>query len=293
MSSANTFFDRAEKLIKRLEALFAFPEQEEIGEGVAWRWRTIAQHKRLEKITTFANLQLTDLLHIEKQKMELERNTKQFLSGLPANNALLWGPRGTGKSSLIKALFNEYSSQGLKLVEVEKSELTDLPEIVDRLRPFKHQFVIYCDDLSFDSGDAGYRGLKSVLDGSVLETPDNIIIYATSNRRHLVPEYQKDNQQSQILDGELHHSEAVEERVSLSERFGLWLSFQPMSQKKYLDITEYWLKKLDRAPKDLAEARAAALKWALLRGSRSGRVAHQFSKDWAGRSLLEKKDGSL
>ncbi len=293
MSSANTFFDRAEKLIKRLEALFAFPEQEEIGEGVAWRWRTIAQHKKLEKITTFANLQLTDLLHIEKQKMELERNTKQFLSGLPANNALLWGPRGTGKSSLIKALFNEYSSQGLKLVEVEKSELTDLPEIVDRLRPFKHQFVIYCDDLSFDSGDAGYRGLKSVLDGSVLETPDNIIIYATSNRRHLVPEYQKDNQQSQILDGELHHSEAVEERVSLSERFGLWLSFQPMSQKKYLDITEYWLKKLDRAPKDLAEARAAALKWALLRGSRSGRVAHQFSKDWAGRSLLEKKDGSL
>ena len=293
MSSASTFFDRAEKLIKRLEALFVFPEQEEIGEGIAWRWRSTGQNRRLEKITTFADVQLIDLLHIDKQKKELERNTKQFLSGLPANNALLWGPRGTGKSSLVKALFNKYSSQGLKLVEVEKSELTDLPEIVDKLRPFKRQFVIYCDDLSFDAGDSSYRGLKSVLDGSVLETPDNIIIYATSNRRHLVPEYQKDNQQSQILEGELHHSEAVEERISLSERFGLWLSFQPMSQTKYLDITEYWLKKLGQTPQDFAGARAAALKWALLRGSRSGRVAHQFSKDWAGRSLLEKKDGCL
>ena len=293
MSSSNTFFERAEKLIKQLEALFALPEQEEIGDGIAWRWRVTGDRKRLEEITRFAELQLNDLLHIDKQKFELERNTKQFLSGLPANNALLCGPRGTGKSSLVKALLNRYSSEGLKLVEVEKSELKDLPEIVDRLRSFKHQFVIYCDDLSFDADDSSYRGLKSVLDGSVLETPNNIIIYATSNRRHLVPEYQNDNQQSQVVEGEIHHSEAVEERISLSERFGLWLSFQPMNQKKYLDITEYWLKKLDPEPSDLAETRAAALKWALLRGSRSGRVAHQFSKDWAGRSLLDDKNGSL
>ena len=212
------------------------------------------------------------------------RNTRQFLKGLPANNALLWGPRGTGKSSLVKALLNEFANDGLKLIEVERQDLTDLPDIVEYLEGNDGRFVVFCDDLSFDEQDSTYRALKVVLDGSVLSTPDNLIIYATSNRRHLVPERLRDNLDATPIDGEIHQSEAVEEKISLSERFGLWLSFHPFNQTDYLTIVAHWLNDLGVA--DDEAARHAALQWAMLHGSRSGRSAYQFAKDWAGRRAL-------
>lgn len=258
-------------------------------EGVAWRWRTGGGNARLEPITRFNQITLEDLLHVERQKDALVRNTEQFLAGVPANNALLWGPRGTGKSSLVKALLNDFSAQGLRLIEVDRLDLVDLPEIIDHIEYSERRYVIYCDDLSFDENDATYRALKTVLDGSVLETPDNIVIYATSNRRHLVPERQSDNADTRVGDGELHHGEAVEEKISLSERFGLWLSFHPLNQERYLDIVEHWLKSLGTSQKDQESMRKAALEWALLHGSRSGRTAYQFARDWTGREALAAK----
>ena len=287
MGKADKFFSRAEQLIERLECLIPTPAKDELDDAVAWRWRTSGGAAgRLEAIRRFNRVRLADLLHIERQKEAVVRNTRQFLAGLPANNALLWGPRGTGKSSLVKALLNDYAAQGLRLVEVDRLDLTDLPDIVDRLHDSRGRYVIYCDDLSFDDNDATYRALKTVLDGSVLDTPDNIIIYATSNRRHLMPEHQSDNQRARIVDGELHQSEAVEEKISLSERFGLWLSFHPLSQERYLDIAEHWLKAFDADLSQPDTVRAAALQWALLHGSRSGRAAHQFARDFAGRQAL-------
>ena len=287
MGKADKFFSRAEQLIERLECLIPTPAKDELDDAIAWRWRTSGGAAgRLEAIRRFNRVRLADLLHIERQKEAVVRNTRQFLAGLPANNALLWGPRGTGKSSLVKALLNDYAAQGLRLVEVDRLDLTDLPDIVDRLHDSRGRYVIYCDDLSFDDNDATYRALKTVLDGSVLDTPDNIIIYATSNRRHLMPEHQSDNQRARIVDGELHQSEAVEEKISLSERFGLWLSFHPLSQARYLDIAEHWLKAFDADLSQPDAVRAAALQWALLHGSRSGRAAHQFARDFAGRQAL-------
>ncbi|HCU89241.1 MAG TPA: AAA family ATPase, partial [Gammaproteobacteria bacterium] len=228
-----------------------------------------------------------DLHHIDHQKKELLRNTHQFLHGLPANNALLWGPRGTGKSSLVKALLNAHMKDGLKMIEVERQDLIDLPDIVEKLDGNDGKFVVFCDDLSFDGQDGTYRALKVILDGSLLSTPDNVIIYATSNRRHLMPEYSSDNLDAYHSDGEIHQSEAVEEKISLSERFGLWLSFQPFNQENYLNIVKYWLTDFDVAGADEEDVRRAALQWAMLHGSRSGRSAYQFAKDWAGRTGLE------
>lgn len=290
MGKADKFFSRAERLIERLERLVPTPVDADLADAIAWRWRrSNGGPGRLEAIRRFNKVRLADLLHIERQKDALERNTRQFLAGLPANNALMWGPRGTGKSSLVKALLNDYAEAGLRLVEVDRLNLVDLPDIVDRLHDHRRRYVIYCDDLSFDDNDATYRALKTVLDGSVLDTPDNIVIYATSNRRHLMPEHQSDNQGARIIDGELHQTEAVEEKISLSERFGLWLSFHPLSQDRYLDIAEHWLKAFKADLSDPARSRAAALQWALLHGSRSGRAAHQFARDYAGQQALEKR----
>ena len=290
MSKADKFFERAEHLIDRLEQLVPQSDTEDLEDAIAWRWRTNGHSGRLQAITRFNPIALADLLHIDRQKDALVRNTRQFLSGLPANNALLWGPRGTGKSSLVKALLNDYASEGLHLVEVDRLDLTDLPEIVDRLHDTESRYVIYCDDLSFDENDATYRALKSVLDGSILDTPENIVIYATSNRRHLMPEHQNDNLGARIVDGELHQAEAVEEKISLSERFGIWLSFHPLNQEKYLDIAMHWLNVLGADSLESESVREAALQWALLHGSRSGRSAYQFARDWAGRTALGRCD---
>ncbi len=284
MTDAESFFRRAESLIDRLEQYLPAPAPAGLGEGIAWQWRKTNNVGRLQEITRFNQITLDDLHHIDHQKQELVRNTQQFLRGLPANNALLWGPRGTGKSSLVKALLNEYAKDDLKLIEVERRDLIDLPDIVEHLDGNDGRFIIFCDDLSFDENDSSYRALKVVLDGSVLSTPDNLIIYATSNRRHLVPERLRDNLDARPIDGEIHQGEAVEEKISLSERFGLWLSFHPFNQAAYLEIVDHWLADLG-VPRD-DSAHHAALQWAMLHGSRSGRAAYQFAKDWAGRRAL-------
>jgi predicted AAA+ superfamily ATPase len=225
---------------------------------------------------------LDDLLCMDRQKAELVRNTAAFVARRPANNALLWGARGTGKSTLIKAVFNAFIDQGLRLVEVEKTHLVDLPDIVETLEGRHERFLIFCDDLSFDAGDAGFTALKTVLEGSIVDPADNLLIYASSNRRHLLPEARVDNQDVQAMDGEIHPGEAVEEKISLSERFGLWLSFHPFDQDQYLAIVEHWLGRLGAGSCADEETRRAALAWARLRGSRSGRVARQFAIDRAG-----------
>ncbi|MFU8816680.1 MAG: ATP-binding protein [Pseudomonadales bacterium] len=237
------------------------------------------------------DIALEDLLWIDDQKQQIDSNTRQFLAGLPANNVLLWGARGTGKSSLIHALLNRYHDQGLRMVEVGKDRLASLPQIVQRLRDEPYRFVLFCDDLSFEADDASYKELKSALEGSVFKSSGNVLIYATSNRRHLLPEYASDNAQVKVLDGELHESEAVEEKISLSDRFGLWLSFYPFRQQAYLEVTAHWVTQLAREHglrltwND--EVRAAALRWALARGVRSGRTAQHFARHWVGKSLLE------
>ena len=288
MTDADNFFRRAESILDRLERFVPVQEPVDLNSAIAWRWRQSNNTAgRLQPIERFNSIALDDLHHIDHQKQELVRNTRQFLLGLPANNALLWGPRGTGKSSLVKAILNTYADDGLRLIEVERQDLVDLPDIVDQLHGNNGKFIVFCDDLSFDEQDSTYRALKVVLDGSVLSTPDNLIIYATSNRRHLVPERRADNLDAQPTDGEIHQSEAVEEKISLSERFGLWLSFHPFNQSRYLDIVDHWLieLKVPAAPNNMT--RTAALQWALLHGSRSGRSAYQFAKDWAGRQALE------
>ena len=287
MTPTESLLTRAEAVLARLEALLPPASPAALDDGIAWRWRKRNHQGWLEPITRFSNIRLDDLQHIDEPRTELERNTRQFLAGLPANNALLWGPRGTGKSSLVKALLNAYAPDGLRLIEVERQDLIDLPEIVERLAAHPGRFIVFCDDLAFDEHDQTYRALKTVLDGSVLGAPDNLLIYATSNRRHLVPERQRDNQDARYdEDGEVHQSEAVEEKISLSERFGLWLSFHQFNQSRYLDIVVHWLKQLGVSDPHSPEARHAALQWALLHGSRSGRSAQQFARDWAGRQGL-------
>jgi hypothetical protein len=234
-----------------------------------------------------ASVALSDLQGIDEQKTALARNTRQFVAGLPCNNALLWGARGTGKSSLVKALLAEHRAQGLRLIEVDAGDLVDLPEIVEPLADRRERFVVFADDLAFDADDAGFRALKAVLEGSVAAAPDNVVLYATSNRRHLVPEMMQDNRDTRAVDGEIHPGEAVEEKISLSERFGLWLSFHPFRQDAYLEIVAAWLQRIDPELPFDEDARQAALQWALARGARSGRVARQFALDWAGRARLE------
>lgn len=230
-----------------------------------------------------AQMRLVDLQEIDGQKAKIQRNTQQFVQGLPANNVLLTGARGTGKSSLVKACLNEYAPHGLRLIEVDKADLVDLPDIVDVVAGRPERFVVFCDDLSFEDGEAGYKALKSILDGSVSAASQNVLIYATSNRRHLLPEYMKENlSYTHTADGEVHPGEVVEEKISLSERFGLWVSFYPFSQDEYLAIVGQWLASFGVSPEDIETARPQALVWALERGSRSGRVAYQFARDYAG-----------
>jgi predicted AAA+ superfamily ATPase len=231
-----------------------------------------------------ATIRLADLQEIDGQKERLVRNTQQFVQGRPANNVLLTGARGTGKSSLIKACLNEFAPQGLRLIEVDKTDLVDLPDLVDLVAARPERFIVFCDDLSFDEGEPGYKALKSILDGSVAQSSDNLLIYATSNRRHLLPEYMKENlSYTHTEDGEVHPGEVVEEKISLSERFGLWLSFYPFSQAEYLAIVAQWLRHFGVSERAIEAARQESLVWALERGSRSGRVAYQFARDHAGR----------
>jgi predicted AAA+ superfamily ATPase len=254
--------------------------------GRAFRWRTHSHGGYLETVRDLSPIRLADLRNIDRQKADITRNTAQFVRGLPANNVLLTGSRGTGKSSLVKALLNEFADAGLRVVEVDRHLLHELPDIVALLHVRPERFIIYCDDLSFDEDDASYRALKTTLDGSLHAGADNIIIYATSNRRHLLPEYHAENQQAHYVEnGELHPGEAVEDKISLSDRFGLWLTFYPNSQDDYLAAVELWLGK-HGMPLDAA-ARSAALQWALARGNRSGRAASQFARDWAGRRGLD------
>ncbi len=241
--------------------------------------------------TELDDIQLDDLLCVDDQKRDLELNTRQFLAGAPANNVLLWGARGTGKSSLVHAVLNRYHEHGLRLVEVNKSRLSALPDIVVKLREEPLRFILFCDDLSFEADDASYKVLKSALEGSVFKSSGNVLIYATSNRRHLLPEYMSDNEQATFVEGELHQSEAVEEKISLSDRFGLWLSFYPFKQQAYLDVVQHWLARLSAA-NGVAyawddEVRAASLRWALARGVRSGRTAQHFARHWIGRLAVE------
>ena len=288
MNELEHFLQRAEQLIDRLETLIPTPPGEPDWDNmVAMRWRRRGKQSGLEAVAFHSRIHLADLLGIDRQKQQIDRNTRQFLRGLPANNVLLWGPRGTGKSSLIKALLNEYQGRGLRLIEVDKSQLEDLPDFVTRLHDRDEHFIVFCDDLSFEAADTGYKTLKVALDGSLSSTPDNVLIYATSNRRHLLPEYMQDNAATRVVDTELHHGDAVEEKISLSERFGLWLAFHPFDQSTYLEIVFHWLQRLDCGIDDRDAIRHHALQWALLHGSRSGRSAWQFARDWAGRKGLD------
>jgi len=276
---------RAAQLMDRIEA--ALPQTLSAPDwtlAIAWRYRKRSTgHGVLEPVRHVSNMGLADLQEIDGQKEKMQRNTEQFVRGLPANNVLLTGARGTGKSSLIKACLNAYSAQGLRLIEVDKSDLVDLPDIVDVVAGRPEKFMIFCDDLSFEDGEPGYKALKSILDGSVAASTPNVLIYATSNRRHLLPEYMKDNlSYTHTDDGEVHPGEVIEEKISLSERFGLWVSFYPFSQDEYLTIVAQWMASLGASPSVIESARAEALVWALERGSRSGRVAYQFARDFMG-----------
>ncbi len=277
--------NRAEQVLERFEQ--TLPRSQPLPDwqrGRAYRWRKRAGTGTLQAVAHPHKIRLADLQGIDDQKKLIEQNTRQFMDGLTANNVLLTGARGTGKSSLVKALLNKFSSRGLRLIEVDKQDLTDLPDIVDLIADVPHKFILFCDDLSFDADEPGYKSLKVILDGSISATSDNLLIYATSNRRHLMPEFMQENLETKYSGEEIHPGETVEEKISLSERFGLWVSFYPFDQDEYLDIVNYWLGELgvpERARG--AKVRNEALQWALTRGSRSGRVAWHFARDWAGR----------
>jgi predicted AAA+ superfamily ATPase len=294
MSPLEQFLHRAEALLTRVEAMLPppIPREPDWKRSFAFRWRKRATGggKYLQAVLHASSIELGDLQHIETQKAQIEQNTRQFVARRPANNVLLTGARGTGKSSLIKACLNQFADQGLRLIEVDKADLADLPDIVDLVAGRPERFVIFCDDLSFE--EAGYKALKVALDGSIAAQSDNVLIYATSNRRHLMPEKMSDNAgYTHGDDGDLHPGETVEEKISLSERFGLWLSFYPFRQDDYLDIVAHWLGTFGCTAEQTEAARADALRWALSRGSRSGRVAWQFAKDFAGKLPDGQADG--
>ncbi len=284
--------DRAQALLARLEAIVpAPPPVVDWRASVAFRWRKRSAQGYLQPVTHVHRIALKDLQGIERQKALVEQNTRQFVNRVPANNVLLTGARGTGKSSLVKAVLNKYASKGLRLIEVEKQDLMDLPEIVDLVAERPERFILFCDDLSFDAEESGYKALKAVLDGSVAAPSENVLVYATSNRRHLMPEFMQENLEARRVGDEIHPGETVEEKVSLSERFGLWVSFYPFNQDEYLSIVFYWLDHFQAPIPDRERARQEALQWALQRGSRSGRVAWQFARDWAGRQRLKRMKG--
>ena len=285
------FLQRADALMSRLEPLL--PAQRaplDWDTSLAARWHREGQGGYLQALNVSLDMKLNDLIGIDRQCELLSRNTRQFVSGLPANHVLLWGARGTGKSSLIRALLAEYAPAGLRLIEIERDHLADLPKLVDQLAGQAQHFVVFCDDLSFEAGEGDYRVLKSVLDGSLERAPENVLLYATSNRRHLVPERQSDNENWQMVDGELHPKEAVEDKIALSDRFGLWLSFYPFSQAHYLNVVRHWIGSLAaRAGLSWSwddELEKDAIRWATARGNRNGRCAYQFARQWVGIRLL-------
>ena len=282
MDKLEQLCDRAEKLLEHLERLLRVDHPEPDWHSVAFRWRKKADHGWIESIRHPDRIPLDALCCIEAQIARIEQNTRQFVHGFSANNVLLTGARGTGKSSLIKALLNKYAQSGLRLIEVEKHHLTDLHDIVEIIYQRPERFILFCDDLSFESDDPGYKALKVVLDGSLTTMSENVLIYATSNRRHMIPEYMLDNLATLHSGEEVHPGEAIEEKISLSERFGLWVSFYSFDQEQYLIIVQYWLAFLGTA-EITPEIRQESLQWALERGSRSGRVAWQFARDFAGR----------
>ncbi len=287
MTDVDSFFKKANRLLERLETLFGTTADIRFDTDDAICWQFSPQLRRLHAVQTPVSTRLDDLQCIDTQKSALTTNTRQFLQGLPANNALLWGPRGTGKSSLIKALINDYHEEGLRLIEIQRGDMTQLPDICDQLYEKHGRFILFCDDLSFEENDPSYKAIKVVLDGSIKSTPENVLIYATSNRRHLIPEKMSENLESGLVDGDLHYGDTVEEKLSLSERFGLQISFHPFNQEQYLKIVRYWLGKLMPDDNfDVQSIEQAALQWALQHGSRSGRSALLFSRDWAGKSRL-------
>jgi len=292
MSDLDRLIKRAEQVLERLEA--ALPPKLPAPDwkaALAYRWRKRNGRGFLQAVTHPHKIRLADLQGIDEQMRLVEQNTRQFLEGLTANDVLLTGARGTGKSSLVKAVLNKFSAKGLRLIEVEKQDLMDLPDIVDLVADAPYKFILFCDDLSFDAEEPGYKALKVILDGSISATSENLLIYATSNRRHLMPEYMQENLETKYLGEEIHPGESVEEKISLSERFGLWVSFYPFDQDEYLVIADYWLGQLGVGERDRAKARHEALQWALNRGSRSGRVAWHFARDWAGRHKVKAESG--
>lgn len=284
---------RAEALLDRLEPLLPAPvEVPDLAAHLAFRWRRRNGRGALVPVAHPHHIALKDLKGVETQSRAIDVNTRQFVECLPANNVLLTGARGTGKSSLVKAVLHKYSARGLRLIEVEKHDLVDLPEIVDIVASRPQRFIVFCDDLSFEAEEPGYKALKAILDGSIAATSDNVLVYATSNRRHLMPEYMSENLETKYIGEEVHPGETVEEKISLSERFGLWVSFYPFDQDHYLDIARHWAGVLGAPPQDEEAFRLEALQWALSRGSRSGRVAWHFARDFAGRQLAGARKAS-
>ena len=291
-SKLNAFLERADAVLARIEPLLpAIRQPVDWDRSLAARWQREGRTGYLMPLDVSLQMRLSDLIGVDQQRDQLGRNTKQFLDGLPANHALLWGSRGTGKSSLIRALLAEYASQGLRLIEIERDHLADLPRVVEALQGLEQRFVLFCDDLSFEAGEGDYRVLKSVLDGSLEQAPENVLLYATSNRRHLVPEKESDNENWKHVDGELHPSEAVEDKIALSDRFGLWLSFYPFTQEHFLSVVEHWIGVLAGKAGLQWERNEAldilAVRWATGRGNRNGRCAYQFARYWVGLKLLE------
>ncbi len=286
MSQLDLVFDRLNELLVKIELLLPEPKQAtDFKVATAFRWRKQNQVGYLQPVTHPHQIQLDALQGIDEQKQLIDQNTHQFVLGYPANNVLLTGARGTGKSSLVKALLHQYAASGLRLIEVEKQDLIDLPDIAEQIYQRPERFILYCDDLSFESHEPGYKALKAILDGSIARASENILVYATSNRRHLMPESMSDNLDTRHVDGDIHPSESIEEKISLSERFGLWLSFYPFDQDQYLEIVRYWLS-FYGIQKMTDSVRLEALRWALARGGRSGRIAWQFARDWSGKQKL-------
>lgn len=291
-SALDQFLQRAGQLMERLEPLLPPPASPlDWTTTLAARWQRNGAHGWLKPLQVDAGIALSDLVGVDRQRDLLLANTRQFVAGLPANHALLWGSRGTGKSSLVRSLLAHFAGQGLRLIEIDRDHLIDLPRVVESLGGCPQRFVLFCDDLSFDSGEGDYRVLKSLLDGSLERAPDNVLLYATSNRRHLMAEKQSDNENWQRVDGELHPSEAVEDRISLSDRFGLWLSFYPFTQDHYLAVVRHWVTQIAAASQLKwewsEELEKEAVRWAQLRGNRNGRCAQQFARNWVGLQLLE------
>jgi predicted AAA+ superfamily ATPase len=293
-SRLNAFLERADSVLARLDPLLPTLRVElDWNDTVAARWHREGRGGYLQPLKVSLDMRLTDLIGVDTQRDHLARNTRQFVAGLPANHALLWGARGTGKSSLVRALLAELAGSGLRLIEIERDYLADLPRIVELIAKLPQRFVLFCDDLSFEAGEGDYRVLKSVLDGSLERAPDNVLLYATSNRRHLVPEKESDNLDSKMVNGELHPSEAVEDKIALSDRFGLWLSFYPFTQEHFHDVVRHWIGVLaTQANLDwqwTEELGVLAARYATSRGNRNGRCAYQFARNWVGMQLLEKQ----